>query len=85
MSDTSKHFDGVVESVSYGVLPEDGGLVLEGLPRVQRSINWVHVSQRIPVRIRIPAPDPELFRVGVSAVAILRRGGDQPFAQAGRK
>ena len=85
MSDTSKHFEGVVDSVSYGVLPEDGGVVLEGLPRVQRSINWVHVSQRIPVKIRIQAPDPELFRVGASAVAILRRGGDQPSAQAGRK
>jgi multidrug efflux system membrane fusion protein len=84
-SDTSKRFEGVVDSVGYGVLPEDGGVVTEGLPRVQRSINWVHVAQRIPVKIRILAPDPELFRVGVSAVAILRRGGDQPAAQDGRK
>lgn len=85
MSDTSKHFEGVVESVGYGVLPSDGGQVTEGLPSVQRSINWVHVAQRIPVKIRIPAPDPNLFRVGVSAVAILRRDGDQSSAPAGRK
>ncbi|MEX3817042.1 multidrug transporter subunit MdtN [Paraburkholderia sp. BR14262] len=71
MSDTSKRFSGVVDSVSYGVLPDDGGLVLEGLPRVQRSINWVHVSQRFPVKIAVRNPDPALFRLGTSAVATL--------------
>ncbi|WP_296651184.1 multidrug transporter subunit MdtN [Paraburkholderia sp.] len=73
MSDTGKRFEGTVDSISYGVLPDDGGVVLEGLPRVQRSINWVHVSQRFPVKIAVLSPDPELFRVGTSAVATLRR------------
>ncbi|MFJ1211680.1 multidrug transporter subunit MdtN [Burkholderia pyrrocinia] len=73
MSDTGRRFAGKVDSVSYGVLPDDGGVVLEGLPRVQRSINWVHVSQRFPVKIAVENPDPALFRVGTSAVAALRR------------
>ncbi|MEX3940677.1 multidrug transporter subunit MdtN [Paraburkholderia sp. BR10937] len=73
MTDTSKRFSGVVDSVGYGVLPDDGGLVLEGLPRVQRSINWVHVSQRFPVKIAVRNPDPMLFRLGTSAVATLER------------
>lgn len=74
MSDTGKRFTGTVDSVGYGVLPDDGGVVLEGLPRVQRTINWVHVSQRFPVKIAVNNPDPELFRIGTSAVATLERG-----------
>jgi len=73
MSDTGKRFAGEVDSIGFGVLPDDGGVVLEGLPRVQRSINWVHVSQRFPVKIAVRDPDPELFRVGTSAVATLER------------
>lgn len=71
MSDTSRRFKGTVDSIGYGVLPDDGGLVLGGLPRVQRSINWVRVAQRFPVKIRVDNPDAELFRIGASAVVQL--------------
>jgi membrane fusion protein, multidrug efflux system len=81
MSDTSKRFDGKVDSIGYGVLPDDGGLVLGGLPRVQRSINWVRVAQRFPVKIRVDDPDADLFRVGASAVAQLHPE-DAPMAQS---
>jgi multidrug efflux system membrane fusion protein len=74
MSNTARRFTGVVDSVGYGVLPDDGGVVKEGLPSVQRTINWVHVSQRFPVKIAVRNPDPELFRLGTSAVATLDRG-----------
>jgi membrane fusion protein, multidrug efflux system len=85
MADSGRRFRGSVDSVGYGVLPDDGGLVLEGLPRVQRSLNWVHVSQRFPVKILIDAPDNSLFRVGASAVARLELDGDtRGAAAAGR-
>ncbi len=74
MSDTGKSFRGVVDSVSFGVQPTDGGTITGGLPAVSRSINWVHVSQRFPVKIRVDKPDPDLFRIGASAVVILYRG-----------
>ncbi|CAB3795778.1 Multidrug resistance protein MdtN [Paraburkholderia ultramafica] len=77
MSDTGKRFDGKIDSISYGVLPDDGGVVMEGLPRVARSINWVHVSQRFPVKIAVQNPDPDMFRIGTSAVATLRRGASR--------
>jgi hypothetical protein len=32
--------------------------VIEGLPVIQKSINWVHVSQRFPVKIAVKDPDP---------------------------
>lgn len=85
MSDTSRRFRGTVDSISYGVSPDEGGLALPGgLPHIQRSLNWVHVSQRFPVKILVEKPDPELFRIGTSAVAVLEtgsasaRGNDAP-------
>ncbi|WP_322044992.1 multidrug transporter subunit MdtN [Paraburkholderia sp. J67] len=74
MADTGQIFRGHVDSIGYGVLPDDGGLVLEGLPRIQRSLNWVRVAQRFPVKIRVDAPNPDLFRVGASAVVRLEPG-----------
>ncbi|GJH08500.1 multidrug transporter subunit MdtN [Caballeronia novacaledonica] len=72
MSNTARRYRGSVDSISFGVAPDEGGFVLlGGLPRIQRTLNWVHVSQRFPVKIRIEDPDPELFRVGTSAVAVL--------------
>jgi multidrug efflux system membrane fusion protein len=75
MSDTGQRFQGTVDSISYGVAPDEAGLALPGgLPRIQRTLNWVHVSQRFPVKIRVDNPNPELFRVGTSAVAVLEPG-----------
>ena len=79
LSDTGQRFKGAVDSTSYGVAPDEGGLALPGgLPRIQRTLNWVHVSQRFPVKIRVDDPNPELFRIGTSAVAVLEpaRGND---------
>ncbi|EJJ4225512.1 multidrug transporter subunit MdtN [Salmonella enterica] len=71
MSDSGKTFSGKVDSIGYGVLPDDGGIILGGLPRVSRSINWVRVAQRFPVKIMVDKPDPEMFRIGASAIASL--------------
>jgi multidrug efflux system membrane fusion protein len=75
LSDTGQRFKGSVDSISYGVSPDEGGFALPGgLPRIQRTLNWVRVSQRFPVKIRVDSPNPELFRVGTSAVAVLEPG-----------
>lgn len=71
MSDAGKTFTGKVDSIGYGVMPDDGGMVLGGLPRVSRSINWVRVAQRFPVKIVVDTPDTDMFRIGASAVANL--------------
>ncbi|GAB7524044.1 multidrug transporter subunit MdtN [Paraburkholderia sp. 2C] len=73
MGNTGRHFSAVVDSISYGVLPDDGGVVLQGLPKVERTINWVHVSQRFPVKVAVRDPDARLFRIGASAVVTLHR------------
>jgi multidrug efflux system membrane fusion protein len=71
MEHPSRRFDGVVDSVGRGVFPEDGG-VIAGLPNVDRTLNWVHLSARFPVRIRIINPDPDFFRIGATAITVVR-------------
>ncbi len=71
MGHPDRRFNGTVESVGYGVFPEDGG-VSGGLPNIERTLNWVHLSSRFPVRIRVQDPDPDLFRIGATAVTVVR-------------
>ncbi|HKA40628.1 MAG TPA: multidrug transporter subunit MdtN [Burkholderiales bacterium] len=77
MSDPSRRFAGTVHSIGFGVFPEEGGASANGLPRVPRSINWVRVAQRFPVRIRIDEPQADLFRIGASAVALIPPGNKE--------
>ncbi|MGA2806775.1 MAG: efflux RND transporter periplasmic adaptor subunit [Terracidiphilus sp.] len=75
MSRPSVRYEGVVDSVGFGVTPDTdivGRLAAPGLPDVQRTLNWVHLASRFPVRIRIQNPPSEVFRLGESAVAIIR-------------
>ncbi|CAI1637353.1 multidrug transporter subunit MdtN [Serratia ficaria] len=81
MSHTGKTFSGVVDSIGYGVYPDDGGAIQSGLPNVSRNINWVRVAQRFPVRIRITTPDTGIFRMGTSAVVSIRSGEIVPHEQ----
>lgn len=71
MGHPERKFEGVVQSVGYGVFPEDGN-VSDGLPNIDRTLNWVHLSTRFPVRVLILNPDPELFRIGATALTIVR-------------
>jgi multidrug efflux system membrane fusion protein len=71
MSHPDRRFNGVVESIGYGVFPEDGA-VTGGLPNIERTLNWVHLSTRFPVRVRVQDPDPALFRLGETAVTVVR-------------
>lgn len=71
MEHPSQRFNGVVDSVGRGIFPEDGG-VTNGFPAVDRTLNWVHLSARFPVRIRVTDPNPDLFRVGATAITVVR-------------
>src|SRR6185295_1601571 len=74
MSKPNVRFTGIVDSVGFGVTPsaDDFGSLQQGLPNVQRTLNWVHLASRYPVRVRVQDPPPDLFRVGQSAVVIIR-------------
>ena len=74
MSKPNTRFPGVVDSIGFGVTPDPDviGKLEKGLPDVQRTLNWVHLASRYPVRVRVQNPSPELFRVGESAVVTIR-------------
>jgi len=74
MSKPDTRFAGVVDSIGFGVTPDTDvlGSFAPGLPDVQRTLNWVHLASRYPVRVRVQNPPPELFRVSESAVVIIR-------------
>jgi multidrug efflux system membrane fusion protein len=75
LSRPSVRWKGVVDSVGFGVTPDAdliGTLSQPGLPDVQRTLNWVHLASRFPVRVRIQSPPPDLFRLGESAVVVIR-------------
>ena len=62
-------FDGVVESISSG-----SGATFSVLPPENATGNWVKVTQRFPVRIRVTNPPhdaAEPFRVGASATVTI--------------
>jgi membrane fusion protein, multidrug efflux system len=74
MSDPGVRFSGVVESTGYGVTPDPSilGRFTSGLPDVQRTLSWVHLASRYPVRIRIERPPSDALRLGESAVVVVR-------------
>jgi multidrug efflux system membrane fusion protein len=74
LSRPSAHFKGVVDSVGFGVTPDADlvGRFTPGLPDVQRTLNWVHLASRFPVRVRIESEPNEIFRLGESAVVVIR-------------
>jgi multidrug efflux system membrane fusion protein len=71
MGHPDRRFNGRVESIGYGVSPEEYKIAA-GLPNIERTLNWVHLSARFPVRVRVDDPDPQLFRIGATAVTIVR-------------
>jgi multidrug efflux system membrane fusion protein len=66
-SQPGKHFRGTVVGLGWAVLPENGTSV-NGLPRVERSLDWIRLAARFPLRIKVENPD-DSFRIGASAVA----------------
>jgi multidrug efflux system membrane fusion protein len=74
MSKPDVRFSGVVDSVGFGVTPDPDriGRPGPGLPDVQRTLNWVHLASRYPVRVRVENPPDDLFRVGETAVVTIR-------------
>jgi membrane fusion protein, multidrug efflux system len=72
-------FHGVVDSVGFGVTPDADvvGKFTQGLPDVQRTLNWVHLASRFPVRVRIEEHPSDLFRLSESAVVVIRSDSDE--------
>lgn len=76
LADRSVAIRGRVESAGWGVTTEQTITLPSGLPIVPRSLDWVRVAQRFPVRIRLLDPPPALMRMGGSATATVHDDTD---------
>jgi multidrug efflux system membrane fusion protein len=75
LSNPDMRFSGLVDSIAFGVTPDAdviGRFEPAGLPDVQRTLSWVHLASRFPVRVRIENAPPDLLRVSESAVVAIR-------------
>jgi multidrug efflux system membrane fusion protein len=74
MSKPDVRFAGGVDSIGFGVTPDADvvGRIGAVLPDVQRTLSWVHLATRFPVRVRVENPPEDLFRVSESAVVAIR-------------
>ena len=72
LSNPQQPVSGTVESLGWGVTPDEG-TNSGGLPRVPRSLEWVRVAQRFPVRVLLHNPPEAFMRVAGSAVIVIDR------------
>ncbi|MEI6032913.1 MAG: HlyD family secretion protein [Verrucomicrobiae bacterium] len=66
MGHDSQPFDGVVESVAWGIFVSDGSTV-QMLPNVSQTIDWVRLPNRFPVRVLVTGKPPVPLRIGQTA------------------
>jgi multidrug efflux system membrane fusion protein len=70
MSKPGIPLQGHVDSIGWGVMPEDAGIT-DGLPTLAKTLNWVRLAQRFPVRVLLDNPPADLMRLGTSAVTVV--------------
>jgi multidrug resistance efflux pump len=72
LSYPGRRFRGVVQGVGWAVASGDAHAV-GVLPAVERSLDWVRLAQRFPVRIVLQPEDAALpYRMGSTAVVTIR-------------
>lgn len=74
LADRSIPVQGRVESIGWGVTSEEMINIPRNLPYIPKSLNWVRIEQRFPVRVKLENPPEELTRVGGSAVVTVKHG-----------
>lgn len=72
--DRAQPIAGVVQGMGWGVLDDERVELPFAVPYVERSLNWVRVAQRFPVRVVLKNPPPQLVRLGASAIVEVRHG-----------
>ena len=70
MAQPSRPVAGKIDSLGWGVA-SDVSATFGGLPHVERTLNWVRIAARFPVRILLDAPPDDLMRYGATAVIVI--------------
>jgi membrane fusion protein, multidrug efflux system len=74
LADRTAAIRGRVEGIGWGVASEDIIALPRKMPFVPKTLDWVRVAQRFPVRIRLVEPPENLMRIGASATATVHHG-----------
>ena len=72
LSNSDRPFAGTAEGISPAVQSQDNNGAVQGVPFVQRDLDWVGIAQRFPVRIVIQNPHPSVFRMGTTAMTTIK-------------
>jgi multidrug efflux system membrane fusion protein len=72
MAQPNRPLHGEIDSLGWGVA-SDVSATFGGLPHVERTLNWVRIAARFPVRIRLEAPPDGLMRYGATAVIVIEK------------
>lgn len=67
MIDNKYPLKGKVQGVGWGVMSTDLLNIPRDLPYIPKSLNWVRVEQRFPVRVILNNPPENLMRIGATA------------------
>ncbi len=67
MINNKQPIKGKIQGTGWGVMSTDLLNVPRDLPYVPKSLNWVRVEQRFPVRVILVNPPQNLMRVGATA------------------
>ena len=70
MAHPQQALQGHVESIGWGVTPEDASIG-NGLPVIPKTLDWVRLAQRFPVRVLLDKPPDDLMRIGASVVVVV--------------
>jgi membrane fusion protein, multidrug efflux system len=70
LAQPSRPLRGKVDSLGWGVAA-DVSATIGGLPHVERTLNWVRIAARLPVRILLDAPPDDPMRYGATAVIVI--------------
>jgi membrane fusion protein, multidrug efflux system len=74
MIDRTVAIKGIVQGLGAGVLDTDRVNLPRSVPYVERSLNWVIVAQRFPVRVNLVDPPQNLVRIGATSVIEMKHG-----------
>jgi len=73
MGHEAQPFQGVVNSLAWGIYISDGATV-DLLPQVSQTIDWVRLPNRFPVRIDVQGSTPVPLRIGQTISVAVEEG-----------
>ncbi len=72
MAYPDRPLDGTVESIGWGIAPQDGNAGANLLPSINPVFQWIRLAQRMPVRVILDRPPKGVeLRVGMTASVMI--------------